>query len=286
VSTPATGRDARSGEVATGIGVFDSGIGGLTVFDALRRTLPTGERLLYLGDTARVPYGTKSDETVIRYALEGARFLARRGMKTLVVACNTMSAIALPALERAIEVPVIGVIAPGAAAACRATKSRAVAVIGTSATIKSGAYARAIASLMPEAVVTSRACPMFVPLAEEGWVDNDVSRATARAYLGDLENSGIDTLVLGCTHYPLLRGVIAEAVGRGVTLVDSAEATAAVVRRRLEEEGLLAGGGSPSRRPAAQDHFYVTDSSERFREVGARFLGHPLERLELVDLME
>ncbi len=286
MSKPAPGRDPQTEAPATGIGVFDSGIGGLTVFDALRRALPPGERLLYLGDTARVPYGTKSDETVIRYALEGARFLARRGMKALVVACNTMSAIALPELEKSIDVPVVGVIAAGAAAACRATKNRAIAVIGTAATIKSGAYTRAIASLLPQAVVTSRACPLFVPLAEEGWVDNEVSRATARAYLGDLENSGIDTLVLGCTHYPLLKGVIAETVGRGVTLVDSAEATAGAVRERLEDEGLLAGGGSPSRRPDAQDHFYVTDSSERFREVGARFLGHPLERLELVDLME
>jgi glutamate racemase len=271
------------------------------VFDALRRALPPEERLLYLGDTARVPYGTKSDETVVRYALEGARFLARRGMKALVVACNTMSAIALPSLERAIDVPMVGVIAPGAAAACRATRSRAIAVIGTAATIKSGAYARAIASHLPDAVVTSRACPLFVPLAEEGWVDNEVARATARAYLSDLKDSGIDTLVLGCTHYPLLKGVIAEAVGRGVALVDSAEATASAVLARLEEAGLLAGGGRPSPRPAAPrggsarpaksrpaglDHFYVTDSSERFRDVGARFLGHPLERLELVDLME
>jgi len=265
-----------------GIGVFDSGIGGLTVFKALRQALPAGERLIYLGDTARVPYGTKSDETVIRYALEGARFLQRRGIKALVVACNTMSAVALPALQRDVPLPVVGVIGPGAEAACRVTRRKAIGVIGTAATVKSGAYARAIACHLPDARVVSRACPLFVPLAEEGWVDNEVARATAAAYLGDLSREGIDTLVLGCTHYPLLERVIREAVGQGVTLVDSAGATASVARARLEERGLLAAGSGPP----GEDHFFVTDSSERFREVGSRFLGGPLGRLEQIDLQE
>jgi glutamate racemase len=266
---------------AAGIGLFDSGIGGLTVFQALREALPASERLIYLGDTARVPYGTKSDETVARYALEGARFLERRGIKALVVACNTMSAVALPDLQRALPLPVVGVIGPGAEAACRVTRRQAIGVIGTAATIKSGAYARAIAHHLASARVVSRACPLFVPLAEEGWVDNEVARATATAYLTDLRREGIDTLVLGCTHYPLLKKVIGEAIGPGVTLVDSAQATAAVTRDRLREKGLLSSDG-----PGGEDHFFVTDSSDRFREVGSRFLGGRLERLELVDITE
>ena len=274
------------------IGVFDSGIGGLTVFQALRRALPEAGPMLYLGDTARVPYGTKSDETVKRYAMEGARFLHRRGVGALVVACNTMSAIALPLLQRELDLPVVGVIDPGADAACRATRNRSIGVIGTAATIKSGAYRRAITARLPEVRVYVRACPLFVPLAEEGWVDNEVARTTAETYLGELRQGEIDTLVLGCTHYPLLKQVIGEAIGWAVTLVDSAEATAAVVRSRLLERGLLSEGkggtaGAPdAARDDAGDHFFVTDSSERFREVGSRFLGRRIERLEQVDLTE
>ncbi len=268
--------------VDAGIGVFDSGIGGLTVYKALRQELPAGERLIYLGDTARVPYGTKSEETVVRYALEGARFLKERGIKALVIACNTMSAVALPALRREIPLPVVGVIGPGAEAACRVTRRKVIGVIGTAATIRSGAYARAIACHLPEARVVGRACPLFVPLAEEGWVDNDVARAAASAYLGDLKREGIDTLVLGCTHYPLLQDVIGATMGPEVTLVDSARATASVARARLEERGLLSGGA----RPDGGDHFFVTDSSERFHEVGSRFLGGPLARLEQIDIVE
>jgi glutamate racemase len=273
---------------AGAIGVFDSGIGGLTVYKALRATLPPSERLLYLGDTARVPYGTKSDATVVRYALEGARFLARRGVKALVVACNTMSAIALEPLRREFSGPVVGVIEPGVEAACKATRGGTIGVIGTAATIKSGAYTRALAARRPGARVVALACPLFVPLAEEGWVDNDVASAAARAYLGGLATPSLDTLVLGCTHYPLLRKVIAETVGPGVVLVDSAEATASATRALLTETRLLAppaetrAGGHP----ADGDHFHVTDSSERFLEVGSRFLGRPLARLELVDLQE
>jgi glutamate racemase len=260
-----------------GIGVFDSGIGGLTVFKALRQALPPSEGLLYLGDTARVPYGTKSAETVVRYAREGARFLAERGIKALVVACNTMSAVALRELESELPFPVVGVIEPGAEAACRATRSGAIGVVGTAATIGSGAYTRAIARHRADARVTGRACPLFVPLAEEGWVDNEVARYTARAYLGGLRE--IDTLVLGCTHYPLLKAVIGETMGHDVVLVDSAEATAGAVRNQLEAADLL----SRTDR-TGEDHFFVTDSSERFHDVGSRFLGRTLARLERVSL--
>jgi glutamate racemase len=265
------------------IGVFDSGIGGLTVYQALRRALPPSERMLYLGDTARVPYGTKGDATVIRYAVEGARFLARRGVRMLVVACNTMSAVALPSLAGTVPGPVLGVIDPGVEAACRATRGGAIGVIGTSATIKSGAYPAAIVRRLPGARVLDRACPLFVPLAEEGWTDNAVARAAATEYLADLPERGLDTLVLGCTHYPLLRGVIAATVGPSVALVDSAEETARAARALLQARGGSSGGTMAG---AEADHFYVTDSSERFREVGARFLGRELQRLELVDLAQ
>jgi glutamate racemase len=267
------------------IGVFDSGIGGLTVYKELRAALPASERLIYLGDTARVPYGTRSEATVVRYALEGAGFLARRGVKALVVACNTMSAVAIEALREKFQGPVVGVIEPGAEAACQTTRRKVIGVIGTAATIRSEAYRRAIARRLPEARVIGRACPLFVPLAEEGWVDNDVARAAASAYISDLRYAGLDTLVLGCTHYPLLRPVIEATVGPGVALVDSAASTAAAARELLRAERLLkddaAAGGA-----GAEDHFNVTDSSERFREVGSRFLGRPLARLEQVDLLE
>ena len=251
----------------------------MTVLRALRAAAPEAGPIIYLGDTARVPYGTKSDATVERYALEGARFLLRHDVKAIVVACNTMSAIALPALQRGTDVPVVGVIEPGVEAACRASRSGRVGVIGTAATIKSGAYAAALTARLPAGRVISRPCPLFVPLAEEGWVDNDIARDVARAYLGELRGDSIDTLVLGCTHYPLLKKVIGEAVGPEVTLVDSAEATAEIIR------SLLSGEGKGAAR-AAEDLFYVTDSSERFREVGSRFLGRRIERLELVDISE
>jgi glutamate racemase len=262
------------------IGVFDSGVGGLTVLKALMSHLPH-ESTLYLGDTARVPYGTKSGEVVTRYSLKNAGFLLERGIKLLVVACNTASAVALPALSAALPVPVVGVIAPGARAALRRTRGGGVGVIGTPGTIRSGAYQRELeAAAGAEGVkVKARACPLFVPLAEEGWMSGDVPRLVAREYLADFARSGVDTLVLGCTHYPLLKDVIAEAVGPQVSLVDSAEATAEVVASLLEEQQLLApGGGQPTH------HYFVTDVPERFVEVGARFLGRPIHAAEQVDL--
>jgi glutamate racemase len=219
------------------IGIFDSGVGGLTVVHALLAALP-GEHLIYLGDTGRYPYGTKSAETVTRYSVENADFLAGRGIKLLVVACNTASAVALPALESRYEVPVVGVILPGARAAVARTQNRRVGVIATEGTIASGAYQRALRGLDAGLEIYTRACPLLVPLAEEGWVDGDVPRSVVETYLGSLRRSGIDTLVLGCTHYPLLRQVIAEAMGDGVALVDSAEETAREVAAALAAKGL------------------------------------------------
>ncbi|MBI2362601.1 MAG: glutamate racemase [Elusimicrobia bacterium] len=238
------------------IGVFDSGVGGLTVLRALRRAMPS-ERLLYFGDTARVPYGTKSKETVTRYALEVAAFLEARGVKHLVVACNSATALALPALRRAARVPVTGVIEPAVRAARRAAEDGVVGVIGTEATVASGAYQEVAA-----------ACPLFVPLVEEGWWDSEVTRAVARVYLRPLLRARPRALILGCTHYPLLKPVLARCAGRAVTLIDSGSETAAEVRRALESRGLLrrAGPGSTG--------FFVTDGPERFKRLARRFLGH------------
>jgi len=260
------------------IGVFDSGVGGLTVFKALAERLPH-ERMVYLGDTARVPYGTKSPEVVTRYSLGCARELLQHELKALVVACNTASALALDALEAQLPVPVVGVIAPGAAAAAAATKSRRVAVIATPATIASGAYQRALHEARADLEVRAKACPLFVPLAEEGWTQGDVPRLVAREYLGQGFVDGADTLVLGCTHYPLLRDIIAEAVGPKVTLVDSAHATAEHVAGLLEKRGLLAPVGN-----APERHFLVTDTPARFVEIAGRFLGQPIAGAQQVDL--
>jgi glutamate racemase len=248
------------------IGVFDSGIGGLTVLREIAARMPR-EPLLYLGDTARLPYGSKSAETVATYAVEVADFLSDRHVKLMVVACNTSSAVALDDLRSRYDVPVVGVIAPGARAAVRATVSGRVGVIGTEATISSGAYPREIRALDAGIEIFTRACPLFVPLAEEGWVDNEVARRTVSLYLSSLKRSGIDTLILGCTHYPLLRRTIADFLGPEVRIVDSAEETAREVRRLLRAEGLqrTRGTGAAS--------FFVTDSVERFLRVGERFYG-------------
>lgn len=248
------------------IAVFDSGIGGLTVFKEVARRLPR-EHLLYLGDTARLPYGTKSPENVRGCSVEIGDFFAERGVKLMVVACNTMSAIALDSLRARYDVPVVGVITPGARAAVTATTCGRIGVIGTEATIASGAYEREIRALSPSAEIFARACPLFVPLAEEGWLDNDVARRTIGIYLASLKKSGIDALILGCTHYPLLRTAIADFVGRRVRIVDSAEETAGEVRRLLQERALL----RPRGRGTAS--FFVTDGVQRFLQVGERFFG-------------
>ena len=258
------------------IGIFDSGIGGLTVVRALAKLLPD-ESLIYLGDTGRTPYGSKSADVVRRYSFENAEFLLDKGIKALVVACNTSTALALDALRQRLDLPIVGVIAPGAAAAARATKNRKVGVIGTEATIRSGEYTRALRQLRPELEIYTRACPLFVPLAEEGWVDNEVAARTARLYLTSLTKSGIDTLILGCTHYPLLKSVIRATMGAGVRLVDSGVATAAAVRDVLQEQDLLCRGRG------AESSFFVTDSPERFVKVGARFLGAQVDSAVQLD---
>ena len=277
------------------IGIFDSGVGGLTVYRALHERLPA-ERYVYLGDTARVPYGTKSLSTVEHYAIENARFLEERGVKLLVVACNTASALALPAIRRSAGVPVVGMIEPGARAAVRGAGAAArVGVIATESTARSGAYTEAIRSLAPGAQVFERACPLFVALAEEGWAETEVARMVAEEYLGGLRESGLGALVMGCTHYPILRRVIQEAVGEGVRLIDSGEAAADAVEDLIEREGLrrtatqelrdLREAGARSRFLCDDlDHFYVTDAAERFAHVAERFLGSAPRRLEAVEV--
>ena len=259
------------------LGIFDSGVGGLTVLRRVAERLPN-ESIIYLGDTARVPYGTKSADTVIRYAQGCAHVLLERGIKLLVVACNTASAFALETLQGELDIPVIGVIEPGAQQALRVTKTRRIGVIGTPSTIRSGAYQSALRALMPDADVQCQACPLFVPLAEEGWTEGAVPRQVADSYLGDFKRHAVDTVVLGCTHYPLLKGAIAEALGDGVSLVDSAEAVSDVVDAVLDERALRA----PANAHAAH-RYLVTDSPEQFARVGEHFLGCTIDCVEWVD---
>ena len=269
-----TAADARGR--AAPVGVFDSGVGGLTVLQALRRRLPD-ESTVYLGDTARLPYGPKSPETVRRYARECADFLLDRGVKMIVVACNTASARALPDLERELPVPVVGVVLPGAREAAERSRTGRIGVLGTRGTVESGAYQEAILALRPDARVEGRACPLFVPLVEEGWTEGEVARLTAETYLEPLLARGVDTLVLGCTHYPLLRALLRRVAGETVALVEPARATAREVAERLAERELEAPpGGEPSHR------FFVTDDADRFRVLAADWLGEAIEHLEQV----
>jgi glutamate racemase len=283
--TAAQGNGAAQADLP--IGVFDSGVGGLTVLRALRSALPD-EGFIYLGDTARLPYGTKSGETVTRYAEQAARVLVGRGIKLLVVACNTASAVALGHLATVFApLPVIGVIEPGAAAACAASVSGQIAVIATEGTVRGGAYERAIRAARPAAEVVSVACQLFVALAEEGWAGGPIAEAVARRYLAGVvaERPALDCLVLGCTHFPVLREAIAAATGPRVRLVDSAETTAEVVRECLLRSGLRAGQGT---RGAGHGgvRFLATDAPARFVRVGAVFLGEAIAPadVELVDL--
>jgi glutamate racemase len=276
------------------IGIFDSGVGGLTVYRALHDRLPN-ERFIYLGDTARVPYGTKSLATVERYALENARFLEARGIKLLVVACNTASALALPAIGAGVNVPVVGVIEPGARAVLKKSDGRRVGVIATEATVQSGAYRREIKRVAPAVEVVERACPLFVALAEEGWAETDVARSVAAEYLREFQHGAVGALVLGCTHYPILRRVIQETVGDQVQLIDSGEATAEVVAELLDEKKLHRKIDTATGRLFAErarvrrlcddlDHFYVTDAADRFARVAERFLGSAPSVLEAVEV--
>jgi len=257
------------------IGIFDSGVGGLTVLREVQRLLPA-EQLIYFGDTARVPYGTKSPATVERYAIEASEFLVSKGVKLLVVACNTASAVALPALKARFDVPVVGVIEPGARRALKVTRNRHIGVIGTEGTVKSEAYTRALQLLDPAVVVRSAPCPLFVPLAEEGWAEHEVARLAAQEYLAPLVDARIDTLVLGCTHYPLLKTTLAQILGAEVELVDSAEETAQVVAHQLRGDALeRSGEGGPP-------DFYVSDVPTRFERVGSHFLGRSLGKVQQV----
>jgi glutamate racemase len=257
------------------IGVFDSGLGGLTVAHEIMRQLPA-EGLIYFGDTARVPYGPKAPSTVRRYSREIAAYLERQGIKALVIACNTATAHALTALRAELGVPVIGVIEPGARAAVSVTRLANIGVIGTAGTIRSGAYERAIRELAPDARIIAQPCPLFVPLVEEGWIDKDATRLIAHEYLQPFLDANVDTLVLGCTHYPLLKPVLAEILGNGVRLIDSAAETAGELRRVLAVQQLeTASRADPLRR------FIASDDSSQFLRLGQRFLGQPLETVEL-----
>ncbi|MDE2039706.1 MAG: glutamate racemase [Elusimicrobia bacterium] len=254
------------------IGVFDSGLGGLTVLSALARRMPE-EHLIYFGDTAHVPYGSKSRQAVARYSLEIARFLERRGIKVLVVACNTSSALALPLIKRAVKVPVVGVVDSGVRAVA-AGGYRRVGVIGTEATIASLAYQRALRRALPKAAIAARACPLLVPLVEEGWWDRRVTEEVAREYLRPLLARRIEALVLGCTHYPLLKRTLGRIAGARVALVDSAEETALRTERLLSASGLRRAGGFGRRR------YFVSDAPARFTALSSRFLGVRVSRVE------
>lgn len=250
------------------IGIFDSGLGGLTVLKEIIKELP-GENTIYLGDTARVPYGTRSPETVMKYSLENAKFLISKGIKALVVACNTSSSINMQFLSKSFPVPVVGVVEPGARAAVLKSKTKKIAVIGTEATINSNSYEKAMKSINGSVNVIGIACPLFVPLVEEGWLKGDIVTLTAKEYLSGISNHGVDTLVLGCTHYPMLKDVIADIVK--IPMIDSAVETAKEVHLILKDMDLLRSGRSDSSR-----EFFVTDSPEKFARTGAGFLGHPI----------
>ena len=257
------------------IGIFDSGLGGLTVAHEIMRQLPH-ESFVYFGDTARVPYGPKSPDTVCRYSQEISAFLLEQGVKAVVVACNTATAHALPTLRAELPVPVLGVIEPGARAAVEATRSGHIGVIGTVGTIRSGAYERAIREIAPDLVITARPCPLFVPLVEEGYIDRPASRLIARDYLDTMREARIDALVLGCTHYPLLKPLLADVLGPEVRLIDSAEETAAEMGRLLDDRGLAA----PSHSRGSY-RFVASDGARQFLELGQRFLGDAIEHVEI-----
>ncbi len=264
------------------LGVFDSGLGGLTVVRALRQRCPS-EDIVYLGDTARVPYGTRSAETVVKYALGCSRVLVSRGVKAIVVACNTVSAVALDMMRVELDLPVLGVIVPGARAAVAAASNAPIGVLATTGTITSNAYPRAVAALSTRAVVHGQAAPLFVSLAEEGWVEGEVPRLVARRYLTPLIEKGARCIVLGCTHYPLLRGAIEEELRalapEGHTIVDSAHATAEDVAHFLAERDLAAARAEPGKLD-----LLVTDIPKSFREVASRFLGEPVGEVHQIDL--
>ncbi len=262
------------------IGIFDSGIGGLTVVKSILRLMPN-ENIVYFGDTARVPYGSKSNETVIEYSLQAANFLLRKNIKLLVVACNTASAVALKDLKKFLTIPVIGMIEPGAKMAIQESRNGIVGVIGTRATISNRAYANELKKISPRTKVYERACPLFVPLAEEGWLDHKVTEMIAKEYLKELKEKNIDSLILGCTHYPILQDIIQKVIGKNVKLIDSGTPAAHLVEdylngRQLRNQSVHQG----------ISEFYVSDVPAKFREIAERFLGRKIIHLHKVELEE
>ena len=259
------------------IGVFDSGIGGLTVVKELLRQLP-GENIVYFGDTARVPYGIKSERTVLKFSLQNSRFLAHFNIKLLIVACNTASALSLDALGKEFSFPILGVIEPGVKAALRLTKNGRIGIIGTEATIASRAYVKLIEEINSPAQIFSQACPLLVPLVEEGWLEGEITAAVLRKYLRPLKEESIDSLILGCTHYPLLKPLFRKEM-EGVVLIDSAREVVAEARRILRGRGMLESGNRTAYR-----RYYVSDTPARFIKVGKRFLGEALSSVEQVEI--
>ncbi|MCM8763081.1 MAG: glutamate racemase [Candidatus Omnitrophica bacterium] len=257
------------------IGIFDSGIGGLTVVKEIMRQLP-GEDIVYFGDTARVPYGTKSKETVIRFSIENILFLLKQNVKLICIACNTASSVALPVIRNHFRVPLVGVISPGAREAVYATQNKRIGVIGTSATIKSMAYEFEIKSLEPKAVVKSQACPLFVPFVEEGWLAGGIIEGVALKYLKPLKESHIDTLILGCTHYPLLKPVIKKVIGKDVVLIDSAKQVAIEIKKILTLENLL------NTQHKGRQKFYVSDNPAWFKSMARKFLGQGIKEISRI----
>lgn len=273
----------RLPEMDAPIGVFDSGVGGLTVVREIMRNLPN-ERIVYFGDTARVPYGSKSPETIIRFSKQISRFLQSQNVKAIVIACNTASALALDAVEAELNIPIIGVIRPGAYMAAHATQNKRVGIIGTESTIRSRMYDRLIQEQDPEIVVFGKACPLFVPLVEEGWLKDSVTEEVAKRYLSELLRKDIDTLVLGCTHYPLIRSLIGKIAGEQVTLVNPAYETAQELHRLLSEKNLLNDG---TRNIKEQMHqFYVSDAAEKFGEFANSILPYDVKRARQIPIEE
>ncbi|MCJ7500927.1 glutamate racemase [bacterium] len=261
------------------LGIFDSGVGGLTVYKKVRQALP-GADIHYFGDTARVPYGTKSAETVTQYSIQIGTYLQASGVDAVVIACNTASAYAIDVLRSVLPIPVFGVVLPGAAAAVRSTSNGIIGVIGTRGTVASGAYQRAITELDPDMKVVAAHCPLFVPLVEEGWLLDPITQEVAIRYLESLMEEGVDTLVLGCTHYPMLKEVISMVMGHEVTLIDSAEETAVKLKEYLDDNGFVDEAASGT------DLFEVTDLPQRFQDVGQVFLGRKLENVQQVTIVE
>lgn len=266
------------GNSSSPIGVFDSGIGGLSVIKALTERLPR-ESYIYLGDTARVPYGTKTKGTITRFSFQNTEFLLKKGVKMIVVACNSASAMALDALRKSYDLPIIGVIEPGAEAAVAASRSDIIGVIGTEATINSECYHREILRLRPGAKVVAKPCPLLVPLVEEGWLEDPVTYQVAERYLSTVKDAGVDVLILGCTHYPLLAPLIGDLMGHGTTIVDSASSVTSAVVRTLNEMRLANESASPGSR-----EFYVTDLPAKVNRIGKMFLGIDDLKIELAQL--